>query len=70
MTKNGDFGQNRSTSKGCRIMGTQNAFRFFFCLKHSVTIAEQKKLHIEGFLWPLSFKKKSQGMLVPEACKS
>jgi hypothetical protein len=29
----------------------------YFCLKHSVAIAEQKKLHIEGFLWQLSFKK-------------
>jgi hypothetical protein len=23
----------------------------FFRLKHSLTIAEHKKLHIEGFLW-------------------
>jgi hypothetical protein len=32
----------------------------FFRLKHSYTIAEQEKLHIEGFLWQPSSKKKSQ----------
>jgi hypothetical protein len=30
----------------------------FFRLKHSVTIAEQEKFHIEGFLWRPSSKKK------------
>ncbi len=30
----------------------------FLRLKHSYTIAEQKKLHIEGFLWRPSSKKK------------
>jgi hypothetical protein len=29
----------------------------FFRLKHLVAIAEQKQLHFEGFLWPLSSKK-------------
>jgi hypothetical protein len=48
----------------------------FFLLK-TFTIAEQKKLHIQSFLWPLSFKKKSQvtmtkwsqSMLVPDGSK-
>ena len=31
----------------------------FFRLKHSDTIAEQKKLHLEDFLWQPSSKKKS-----------
>jgi hypothetical protein len=30
----------------------------FFRLKYSLTIAEQKKLHKDGFLWRPSFKKK------------
>jgi hypothetical protein len=29
----------------------------FFHLKHSLTIAEQKKLHKEGFLWQPSSQK-------------
>jgi hypothetical protein len=54
MTKNNDFGQNRqnrSTSNGCRIAGTHNEFRFFFCLKYSVTIVEQKK----NSIWKVSY---------------
>ncbi len=31
-----------------RIAGSHNAFRFFR-LKHTCIIAEQKKLHMEGF---------------------
>ena len=29
----------------------------FFRLKHTYIIAEQKKLYIKGFLWPLSTQK-------------
>ncbi len=58
MTKNGDFSQNRqnwSTSNACRIAGTHNAFRFF--LLKTYIYGEQKKLHIECFLWrPFSQK--------------
>ena len=49
----------------------------FFRLKHSPTIAGQKKLHKEGFLWQPSSQKNSQvtmakwtqDMLVPEGSK-
>ena len=79
MTKNGDFGQNRqnrSTSNGCRIAGTHNAFRFF-SFKHSVTIAEQKKTAYGRFLPGAILSKNSQvtiakwtqGMLVLEGPK-
>ena len=62
MTKNGDFGQNRqnrSTSNACRIARTHNAFRLFFCLKHTYIKCEQKTFHMEGFFLAgdLSLKK-------------
>ena len=80
MTKNRDFGQNRqnrSTSNGCRIAGTHNAFRFFFCLKYSVTIVEQKKTPYGRFPMAailsknsqVTMAKWSQEMLVPEGYK-
>jgi hypothetical protein len=61
MTKNDDFGQNRqnrSTSNGCRIAGINNAFSFFSFKTLSYYRLTKKKLHIEGFIWLLSFKKK------------
>ncbi len=59
MTKNGDFGQNlyiRSTSNGCRITETQ-CIQVFFALKHSVTIAEKNKLHMDSLYMGLSSNK-------------
>jgi len=79
MTKSGDFGQNRqnwSTSNGCRIPGTHNAFRFF-SLKTFMYHSWTKKTSYGRFLpgaiptknSQVTMAKWSQSMLVSEGYK-
>jgi hypothetical protein len=50
IVKNGQFQMDVESREPIMLSG-------FFCLKPSVTIVEQKKLHIEGFLRQISSQK-------------
>ncbi len=58
MTKNGDFGQNRQGQLQMPVESREPIMHSgFFRLKRSFIIVEQKKLHIECYLWQPSSQK-------------